>query len=212
MSSAKVRSANISRLGSLGFKVAPSLPVRSGLAGLRPQSEIVRRLLALEVLFSWVARPDVIVEESVVEQLKDWLTEDEREVIGLPRPQANAQFVNTIGWKLENIWPLAWVLGFDKTPDVDGEVIDPDTQNLILNDFLPAFESKFNLRPEAQVAELEDLFYCTHNAVRSAQLGGTTVPDGFHPVYNGGVIHERRHALTWSLSRGSNWEDTDLST
>lgn len=55
-------------------------------------------------------------------------------------------------------------------------------------------------------------FYCCHNAVRSAQLGGKTVPDGFHPVMNGGVIHERRHALTWCLSPGVAWDDTDLST
>lgn len=65
---------------------------------------------------------------------------------------------------------------------------------------------------EEKLMEKEDLFYCLHNAVRSAQLGGETVPDGFHPVGNGGVIHERRHSLTWMLSKGVDWEETDLST
>jgi hypothetical protein len=31
-------------------------------------------------------------------------------------------------------------------------------------------------------------------------------------VGEGGVVHEHRHALTWVLSPGTLWEDTDLST
>ncbi len=56
------------------------------------------------------------------------------------------------------------------------------------------------------------LFYCLHNAVRSAQCGDDTVPPGFDPIGNGGVVHERRHSLTWMLSKGIEWDDTDLST
>ena len=60
---------------------------------------------------------------------------------------------------------------------------------------------------------MEDLFYCAHNAVRTAQMGGkAAVPEGFHPVRDGGAIHERRHSLTWALSPGVEWEETDLST
>ena len=59
---------------------------------------------------------------------------------------------------------------------------------------------------------MEDLFYCAHNAVRSAQNGGETVPSGYDPVEEGGGVHERRHALTWCLSPGVKWDETDLST
>jgi hypothetical protein len=45
----------------------------------------------------------------------------------------------------------------------------------------------------------------------AAQLGGDTVPAGFHPIGGTGVVHERRHALTWLLSRDA-WDETDLST
>ena len=62
------------------------------------------------------------------------------------------------------------------------------------------------------IIKMEDLFYCVHNAVRSAQLGRRTVPSNFDPIGNGGVIHERRHSLTWMLSKGIEWDDTDLST
>lgn len=29
---------------------------------------------------------------------------------------------------------------------------------------------------------------------------------------DGGAIHERRHSLTWILSPGIDWDDTDMST
>ncbi|MDX2015500.1 MAG: DUF4272 domain-containing protein [Myxococcaceae bacterium] len=67
-------------------------------------------------------------------------------------------------------------------------------------------------RPLSDLIQLEDLFYCAHNDVRSAQLGYATVPAAFHPVFDGGVVHERRHALTWALSPGVPWDETDLST
>lgn len=212
MSLVKVRTQNLSHLNNLGFQVANSLPVASELPRLRPQEEITSRFVALEVLFSYVSRPDVVLEDSLIDQIHDWLSADEQEIISLPRAEASEQFENTIGWKLENLWPLAWVLGFDERPGIDGTEIGSEVRDKILNEFMPAFATKFKLRSPKEVAELEDLFYCAHNAVRSAQLGEETVPENFDPIFNGGVIHERRHALTWCLSEGTSWEDTDLST
>ena len=59
---------------------------------------------------------------------------------------------------------------------------------------------------------MEDLFYCAHHAVRSAQLGRATVPEGFHPMIDGGVIHERRHALSWMVGGDVSWDETHLGT
>jgi hypothetical protein len=208
----KVRSKNLSHLNSLGFEVALSLPLRSGLSGFRPKEDIVARLGALEVLYTWVSRPGVSLEPNTLAMFRDWLTPDEQEILNLRRTEATDQFENTIGWKLENMWPLAWVLGFEHTPEVNGDEITSRTRDLILNHFMPAFATKFELRSRDEPTELEDLFYCAHNAARSAQLGGDTVPEDFDPVFHGGVIHERRHALTWCLSKNDSWEETDLST
>ena len=89
----------------------------------------------------------------------------------------------------------------------------------ILFDFLPGHDASVSdlvarAQPRSfqEVLELEDLFYCAHNAVRSAQLGRATVPDDFDPISDGGCVHERRHALTWLLSPGVDWDDTDLGT
>jgi hypothetical protein len=60
---------------------------------------------------------------------------------------------------------------------------------------------------------VEDIFYCVHNTARSAVLGNPQfAPEGFHAVIGCGIVQERRQALTWALSPGVEWDDTDVST
>lgn len=219
------REKNLARLDALGFKVASSLPtVRSEeQTGLRPRVEIASRLAALAGLFLWAGAPSVPAEEVAeyvaANNLRASMTGDELEILDLPRDRANYEFADTIGWRLENMWALAWVLGFNPEPALAG-MIDETTIKRILFAFLGFPElsvsdvlARSSPRPSEEVDEMEDLFYCAHNAVRSAQFGGgDTVPGDFHPILDGGGIHERRHSLTWSLSPGVAWDETDLST
>ena len=220
-----VREKNLALLKGRGFQVAGSLPtVRSdGPVRLRPLPEIVGRAAALKALFVWISAPEEAAPAELVagfinrNKIRDHLTDEERQMADLPRAAAHEQHTGTIGWRLENMWPLAWVLGFGLIPAVGGMIDDERIGSLL--QFLPRFDSSVadfaktcKPRPVTEVDALEDLFYCAHNAVRSAQLGGNTVPKGFHPVVDGGVVHERRHALTWVLSPGVAWDDTDLST
>ncbi len=124
-----------------------------------------------------------------------------------------------MGWKNENCWPLAWILGFPNIPEVDCGQISGDFARELMIDWLPnsvsecqELSANLKIRSVEEVHQLEDLFYCAHNAVRSAQLGSDSVPEGFHPLYDGGCVHERRHSLTWSLSPGVDWDETDIST
>jgi hypothetical protein len=223
---AALRQANLRLLTQLGFRVAPSLPVVRGPDEcLRPPLEIAARLVAIDTLFSWVALSE---DQATSDQLRAradrdgieaWLSEGERAVWGKPRADAHAEDTDSIGWKLENLWALAWVLGFEPAPPVSGAMIDQQTIEALLFDFSPSLEeplasfaARCRARSEAEVVEQEDLFYCAHNAARSAQLGRPTVPEGFDPIAGGGVIHERRHAFTWCLSPGVPWDETDLST
>jgi hypothetical protein len=220
------RQRNLATLQKAGFRVAAGLPLRrGGRAGLRPACDIASRLIALDALFTWVAySPENVESERVrhygkANQVDRWLTKKERAIFALDREEAGEAHRDNIGWRLENIWSLAWALGFAQTPDFGGAMITDEQSDEILLNFLPGLEGDVDdllrdatMRPEAEVAALEDLFYCAHNAVRSAQLGGNTVPKRFNPISNGGVIHERRHALTWCLSPGVAWDETDLST
>ncbi len=206
----EIRAKNLSLLSEKGFTVASSLPVNDTPPLLRSTDEILSRFLAMEAVFNWASgrdRPDT----GMIEQLERWFTEDERAILHLEQKHAIEEFSYNIGWKLENMWPLAWVLGFNMQPDFDGTIIPDEVIDAMLGDFMARF-SETKPRSVDEVVELEDLFYCAHNAAVSARLGGKTAPDGFHAVMNGGVIQERRHALTWSLTPGCDWEDTDLNT
>lgn len=218
-----LRNRTLAALDERGFRCTANLPMGDSQT-LRPVEEIARRFAALGTLFRYVAMgEDVITTEALAaiimrDGLKQAMTAEEIAIITKDRPSAHAEHADTIGWKLENMWPLAWVFGFEPEPpfhagQLSGDVIRPMIK------FLPGTERSLTtfitanaLRPTADIIELEDRFYCAHNAVRSAQLGHPTVPADFHPVADGGAIHERRHALTWCLSPGVAWNETDLST
>lgn len=219
-----VRNKNLSKLSEYGFIVSPSLPVSDSYE-LRSYEEIASRLYAMDALVCWVVFNEEQTSSERIESyitknsLKDFLTSDELEIISLGRNEANEQYADTIGWRLENMWALSWVLGFDIEPNVNVGQLPDEVTRAMIYDFLPGLNSIVNdllvankARTAEQVIELEDLYYCTHNAVRSAQIGGDTVPENYHPVIDGGAVHERRHSLTWCLSPNVDWDNTDLST
>jgi hypothetical protein len=209
-----VRQANLKNLETRGFKVAPSLP-KSPHTTLRPQEEIEKRMDALHAMVMWVMAPPGLMDDKALQKralsgdLASWLDHEEKAVFRLDKAEAREKYLDTIGWQMENIWALAWVLGYVTEPALEGQLHGDQARDLILG-FCVKGERK--LRSVDEVVQMEDLFYCAHNAVRSAQMGSDSVPDDFHPVVDGGGIHERRHALTWCLSPGVTWEETDLST
>ena len=150
---------------------------------------------------------------------RPFLTPDDRSTLQLTRTEAASRHAATSGWRQENMWTLAWVLGFEVDLTIDAPLISDEVVGPLL-EFLPkpadsidAFLERIQPRSLDEVAAREDLFYCAHNAVRSAQTGQpNTVPDGFDAARHGGAVHERRHGLTWVLSPGVRWRATDLST
>ena len=204
-----------------GYKPASSLPTEFN-RKLRPTIEIAQRLNAIKALVLWLMVPKEHLESNKIlafidkNNLNNFMAEEEKDILNVSRDDEQAR--NAIGWKFENAWPLAWYFGY-KVPDVTGEMMSGEQMQEILKDFsCPINESvevwvkDKEILSEEKLKQKEDLFYCIHNAVRSAQMGEETVPSGFDPVGNGGVIHERRHSLTWMLSKDISWEETDLST
>lgn len=215
------RLQNLSVCLYAGFKPANSLPTELE-TQIRPAIEIAKRLHAIKAIVLWLMVPpenlpdEVILNFAERNQLENHIAEDEKLILESPRNDEEAR--NLIGWKFENAWPIAWYLGY-KEPDFTGEMMTGVQMQEILNDHAcPLDENiedwikKRDVISEEKLRKKEDLFYCIHNAVRSAQMGRKTVPENFDPIANGGVIHERRHALTWMLSDGVSWDDTDLST
>ncbi len=222
------RSQNLNFLSELYFETSPTLPIPSKRdipKQLRPIQEIVTRLMALNACFTWVCFEE---EDASSKKVQDYIqadnltlsmTEEEKEIVSTDRETAYEKFSNAIGWKLENMWALAWIIGFDQSPISAYHQICSDTSKVMMYDFLlgmgiTASEllSKNKQRSQLDVIKMEDLFYCTHNAVRNAQQGSNSVPEDFDPLSDGAAIQERRHSLTWALSPNTAWKETDLST
>ncbi|WP_298507557.1 DUF4272 domain-containing protein [uncultured Kordia sp.] len=204
-----------------GFQPAKSLPT-SWDTKLRPSIEIAGRLHAIKAMIFWLLVPSEHVSDDKILQfidqnrLEKFMTDDELIIFRASRDDQGLK--DSIGWKFENAWPLAWYFGYEE-PKIYGNMMAGEQMQEILMNYTCSLDENLNewasqqeTLTEEAVIQKEDLFYCLHNAVRSAQLGRDTVPDGFDPVGNGGVIHERRHSLTWMLSAGTTWDDTDLST
>lgn len=204
-----------------GFKPSNALPTDLRRI-MRPASEIANRLHAIKVLVLWLMVPEenlpseIITKFVELNDLEGSLTEEELDILRSSRDDEENR--NAIGWKFENAWPLAWFFGYNE-PEITGAMMTGEAMNEILvkhtcqlNEKISEWLVQQKPLSESDVMKMEDLFYCLHNAVRSAQMGRATVPEHFDPMLNGGVIHERRHALTWMLSAGTEWDDTDLST
>ena len=226
MTAQELRRLAFGSIRSLGYRPAGSLPMPDMDRQLRPPAEIAARLMALDAVVTWVCMTEEQAATERIEQyiarnrLRDWMPDDETVIIELLRAEAHTQHVDTIGWRMENMWALAWTLGFEPEPEFDAAQISDDVIQSMIYDFLPGLDASIDdllaqtePRSRDDVIEMEYFFYCAHNAVRSAQLGNLrAVPDGFHPVVHGGAIHERRHSLTWCLSPDTAWVETDLST
>ncbi|MEM6684716.1 MAG: DUF4272 domain-containing protein [Bacteroidota bacterium] len=216
-----LRLNNISICLNAGFRPTNSLPTELE-RQLRPVVEIAQRLNAIKALVLWLMIPEDHLESERIlnfvhnNNLKDVMDEEEIEILEGARDDQEAR--NAIGWKFENAWSLAWYFGY-AAPEITGQMMSGEQMQEILQNFTCPLEESIEdwikdkqTISEEELMEKEDLFYCLHNAVRSAQLGRDTVPNGFDPMGNGGVIHERRHSLTWMVSKGVNWDETDLST
>lgn len=204
-----------------GFKPAASLPSEFE-RQIRPKIEIAKRLNAIKAIVLWLMVPEEDLSDERIlnfvssNELELFLTDDEKQILNSDRN--NEALRNAIGWKFENAWPLAWYFGYN-APDITGKMITGEQMQEILVDYTCPLdeiiedwmESK-EIASDEDLQKKQDLFYCLHNAVRSAQLGGQTVPATFDPFVNGGVIHERRHSFTWMLTSGVDWEETDLSS
>ena len=228
-----IREQSRQTLDEAGFRFALSLPYLPEEATLRPIGDVARRLMALNAVFLWAApagagvRDDTFGPYRQANRLDPFLTDEDRAILATDRATAVARHGAMIGWRLENMWPLAWIVGFDRQPPLRG-MIDGDTISPLIGGLLEVFETSVEalvqnrtdgpdakpLRSAPEVLAMTDLFYCAHNAVRSAQLDpdSGTVPDGFDPGPDGTIVHERRHAFTWSISPGIAWPDTNLST
>ena len=136
-----------SELESLGFHPADSLPLPEMKTAVRPPDQVAARLMSpINALFTWVASsedkaPTEDLRSYIARNgLRDWLTQGESVIIDLPRADAHECHVDTIGWKLENMWALAWVIGFELAQTLDASQIGEEVIGKLFQEFLPSLD------------------------------------------------------------------------
>jgi hypothetical protein len=231
----EMRDSNIAFLNAQGFKPATWMPLpcavgsqseETGFAGgtLRPEIDIANRLLCHCAVFAWGSAPPIF-EERVknfirANGLLEMMTKDELMIVETSKAAAVDRYAHVVGWRLENMWSLAWILGLAEEPSATTGQLPEEISGALMSLFLPEFTLtadslvvKRKTQPIEKIVQTEDLFYLAHNAVRGGQTGHLEqLPEGFDPIGDGGAIHERRHSLTWALAPNTDWEETDLST
>jgi hypothetical protein len=185
-----------------GYGVAELPERRVDRLPLRPAREIASRLMACDAVCSWVGLPEAVAATDRLRAyaerngLAAWMTEAERRLWEAGRAAASSP-------SREELWPLAWALGFDPAPPPDGATVAEKRLHGILCDFLPGLDARVEdlcgrPRAAAEVAAVEELFfYCAEHAA--------SLPAGFDPAVHGEVIRRRRRALTFCL--GGPWDD-----
>ncbi len=148
----------------MGFQCARWLPAPNMSRQLRPTSEIAGRLAALAGLFAWASAPKEVMSNSFLadyfkkNSLGKHLTKDEIAIVSTSRTEAAEKHQHQIGWRLENMWPLAWVLGYEGEPDIDGNQIDPSISSGIMFEFLEKLEIGFDaLMQKSQVRSMHEV-------------------------------------------------------
>lgn len=216
---AVIRSQSLAAITQLGLELTPTAPSLPTALRLRSIEEIAARLLGLGAVFSWVSTSESLVPRTAIlrainsRDLERFISREEREVLALGRSEASQNFSRTIGWKLEYMWPLAWVLGFDVEPTVDVKHIDASTSRQIVHQFLQNMQhsvesltDRSSLRSNQQVLGLYDLLLCAQHSIEEngwAVSNQTTLDQRQRQAK---VVYQRRMALLWCLSPGLAWD------
>jgi hypothetical protein len=176
---------------------------------VRDKSEIGRRLLAL---YAAVASSYGFPKADAIRWLRQGnlegsLTNIERHFLCNESAEAES---NSMQWKVESLWTLAWAAGLHSTLDFE-ESCDDDFVHLLPD--LNKEGSSHNFINDLKSRGVEefikkcDLAYCLHWGAREATLTGKTIL-GAVPA---NVILERRRALEWLISDQA-WDEVSLDT
>jgi Domain of unknown function (DUF4272) len=185
---------------------------------LRSRGEMVGRALAMQTLFLYVSlTEDQETSEALQEHAKRnylslYWTPEEQYVFNLPRTEATTQYQGFVGWLLEGLWSLAWVLGYPQKPTIAQQEIPTEVARDIFLIFLPAvgtllddFFHTVTVRPVDEAITLEDRLFCAHHALFLSQKGGNVLSYASKARFYDSIIAERRQALQWCLTPQKPW-------
>jgi hypothetical protein len=202
-----IRLRSIRRARECGIVVPASLPLLDDDIELRDHSDVVNRLLALNVVaavahgfdrrraLNWLDR----------ENLNDTIANSERAFLerGVGDPRA-------FKIQVEGLWALAWavemVSGLNYFRDCNPNFVTL-LPNLKFDASSASMRSKAKLRSIEEIAAECDLGYCLHWAIRQSAINRKLPPAELKEY----LVVERRRSLEWLLS-DDDWDAIPLDT
>lgn len=122
----------------------------------------------------------------------------------------NKDLVGKLETRVEALWALCWSLKFFSQLDWTqycGKNLKQLTPNIETDEPLSTFENRASLRKIEEIVQQEDVAYCLDWVIVEAKLKKGPTPGKLRSY----AIRERRHALTWILSK-EKWDDISLDT
>jgi len=208
MDMTEIRERTRKQIERLGYRFNPSLPILDPVETTRTVDETVGRILAL---YACVACSYGFAKRTALDWLEregqiDSLSESERLYL-----QGKAETKRAaIQWQVEALWALTWATGYHDELDFSDSCPDsfigifPDLKASAASN---AFAQRCELRGNENIAEMLDLAYCLHWAVRDQELMGKQGSDKIPSQ----VIEERRRGLEW-LVGDEDWDHVPLDT
>jgi hypothetical protein len=214
----EIRAESLDFLEPRGFVFLEEFPLPNLERELRPPEEVLGRAMAMQTLFLYVALDEAQEASSSLQEhashhdLHAHWTPEEATVFALPRAQATTQYQAQVGWLLEGLWSLVWVLGYPQKPQIEAQEISATLTQEIMLTFLPqigSHEKDFfhahTLRHVDEVITLEDRFFCAYRTYLQAKTGLFALPPSFQEPFYGSILSERQQALQWCLSPQEKW-------
>jgi len=232
-----IRLHSLAHARSLGFRPPTPLPHDSlslRTTTLRPLADIRLRMNALCGLVLWCGPHSLIdIDSASVRQSYGsisarqelWgshFTPEESVWFSTARESLSPEVCTSVGWRMESMWALAWVLGFPLRPPHIGRASGSVCINLLRfashptpsnpnpsSSPNPSSPNPNPVRSSEAVAGVLDVFEVLLAAVRRAETHAEMccVPERFHLVSDGRAVRERCCALRWALSPGMCWDE-----
>lgn len=206
----QIKSDNDTLIRNKGYRVNDWLPILET-TSLRTIEEIKGRMSVMNAMINigFEAPTDMIKEWIENQNLTQFLSASEKEILEKDSNQLTDTDINSLRWYLESLLALMWVTGM--TDDLEAEKHVGDEMSSLLPDLERGDSNEMinvltDMRKVTEIYTMLDYYYRLHWYCVDERINGR------RPDLNEGQIYERRKSLEWVYNRKSNWDDVEMST
>jgi len=206
----QIKTDNDNLIASKGYRFNNWLPLLEN-PKLRTIKEIKGRMSVMNAIINIAFEaPTYIIKEWIENQnLTQYLSDSEKEILGIENEDLTQLQINTLLWYLEALWALMWLTNMIEELEAEKFVGDEMAEllpNLEQDESNEKLDNLQVLQSEIEIYKMLDYYYRLHWYCVDERIKGQ------EPLLNEGVIYERRKALEWAFNRKYDWDEVEMST